>query len=137
MTARSRALKIVALLQGKKGADILLLDLRKTSPISDFFVLCTARSPLHAQALADEVLVRMKQANNPVDHVEGFEHGEWVLLDCWDVVVHIFLPEVREFYGLERLWGDMPQRRFDEAVQGIRHRDTEGTGRGIPNPKPQ
>jgi ribosome-associated protein len=116
MTARNQALKIISLLQGKKGTDILLLDLRKTSPISDFFVICTAHSPLHAQALADEVTLKMKQENNPVGHVEGLENGEWVLLDCWDVVVHIFLPEVREFYGLERLWGDVPQKRFDEIA---------------------
>jgi ribosome-associated protein len=115
MTARNKALKIVALLQEKKGADLLLLDLRKASPISDFFVICTARSPLHAQALADEVCLRMKQSNNAAGHVEGFEHGEWVLIDFWDVVVHVFVPEIREFYGLERLWGDMPQKRFIDS----------------------
>jgi len=115
MTARNRALKIVALLQDKKAADLLLLDLRKASPISDFFVVATAHSPLHAQALADEVLLKMKQTGNPAGHTEGFDNGEWVLIDFWDVVVHIFVPEVREFYGLERLWGDMPQRRFPDS----------------------
>jgi len=115
MTARNKALKIVSLLQEKKGADLLLLDLRKTSPIADFFVICTAHSPLHAQALADEVCLKMKQANNAAGHVEGFAAGEWVLVDFWDVVVHIFVPEIREFYGLERLWGDMPQRKFSDS----------------------
>jgi ribosome-associated protein len=118
MTARNKALKIIALLQGKKAGDILLLDLRKASPISDFFVICTAHSPLHTQALADEVALRMKQANLAPTHVEGFENGEWVLIDFWDVVVHVFVTEVREFYGLERLWGDLPQRRFDDSGAG-------------------
>jgi ribosome-associated protein len=115
MTARNKALRIVSLLQEKKGADILLLDLRKASPFSDFFVICTAHSPLHAQAVADEVMHKMKQANNAAAHVEGFDNGEWVLIDFWDVVVHVFIPEIREFYGLERLWGDLPQRRFADT----------------------
>ena len=114
MTARNRALKIIALLQGKKAGDILLLDLRKASPVSDFFIICSAHSPLHAQALADEVALKMKQSGQPATHVEGFDNGEWVLIDFWDVVVHIFTAEVREFYGLERLWGDLPQRRFND-----------------------
>jgi ribosome-associated protein len=115
MTTRNKALKIIALLQEKKGADLLLLDLRKTSPIADFFIICTAHSPLHAQALADEVCLKMKHSNNAASHVEGLEHGQWVLIDFWDVVVHVFIPEIREFYGLERLWGDMPQRRFSDS----------------------
>jgi ribosome-associated protein len=112
MTSRNLALRIVSLVHGKSGADLLLLDLRRTSPISDFFTVCTARSPLHAQAIADEVLLKLKQQGIRADHVEGYETGQWILLDFVDVVVHIFLADIRQFYGLERLWGDMPQRRF-------------------------
>ena len=97
--------------------DIFFLTFPLTT-IADFFVICTAHSPLHSQALADEVALRMKQANLAPTHVEGFENGEWVLIDFWDVVVHVFVAEVREFYGLERLWGDLPQRRFDDSGAG-------------------
>ena len=115
MTARNHALKIIARIQEKKGSDILLMDLRRTSPVADFFVVCTARSPLHARAIADEVTIRLKQENSPCDHVEGYDLGQWILLDCFDVLVHIFMPDVRQFFGLERLWGDMPQRRFPDS----------------------
>jgi ribosome-associated protein len=112
MTGRNRALRIVERILEKKGEDVLLLDLRRASPVADFFVLVTAQSPLHAQAIADHVAQNLKRANSPVEHVEGQASGQWILLDFVDVVVHIFLPDVRAFYGLERLWGDMPQQRF-------------------------
>ena len=115
MTARTRALRIVGRVQEKKGGDLLLLDLRKSSPVSDFFVICTAKSPLHARAIADEVLLKLKQEGSPADHVEGYESGQWILIDFMDVLVHIFLADMRQFFGLERLWGDMPAKRFDEV----------------------
>ena len=115
MTARNRALKIVTRIQEKKGSDILLLDLRKVSPLTDFFVVCTAKSPLHARAIADEITISQKRENSACDHVEGYELGQWILIDCTDVVIHVFLAPVRQFFGLERLWGDMPQRRFPDS----------------------
>jgi ribosome-associated protein len=117
MTARNLALELIGLLQEKKGTDLLLLDLRRTSPLSDFFIVCTAQSPLHAQALADHLLFAMKHQGRPADHIEGHDSSQWILIDFFDVVVHIFLPDVRQFYGLERLWGDMPQRRFSENAK--------------------
>jgi ribosome-associated protein len=115
MTSRARALKIVPLIQEKKANDIVLFDLRKASPVSDFFLICTAQSPLHAQAIAGNVIMKMKQSGLPPDHIEGNDLGQWILLDFFDVVVHVFLADVREFYGLERLWGDMPQKRFEDT----------------------
>jgi len=118
VTGRTRALKIVNRILEKKGADVLLLDLRRSSPVADFFVVATAQSSLHAQAIADHCTQCLKQDGSPAEHTEGYELAQWILLDFADVVVHVFLPEVREFYGLERLWGDMPQKRFEETAVG-------------------
>ena len=115
MTAKNLALKAAILVQEKKGTNLLLLDLRKASPLSDYFLVCTAQSPLHAQAIAENLIFRMKQQGTPADHVEGLDLGQWILVDFFDVVVHVFLADVREFYGLERLWGDMPQKRFEDT----------------------
>ncbi len=104
--------KVINIILDKKAENVLLLDLRKISPITDFFIICTAQSALHAQAICCDLDVKLKQLDLSPHHIEGYQVGQWILLDCWDFVVHIFLADVREFYGLERLWGDAPQRRF-------------------------
>ncbi|MEO0093715.1 MAG: ribosome silencing factor [candidate division WOR-3 bacterium] len=104
--------RIAQLILDKKGEDIILLDLRRISPIADYFILATAQSPLHAQAISDEVVEKLKKDGYRLHHVEGYNQAQWILLDYLDIVVHIFLPEVRAFYGLERLWGDAPSRVF-------------------------
>jgi ribosome-associated protein len=104
--------RIAQVIVDKKGENILLLDLRRISPIADYFILATAQSPLHAQAISDEVVEKLKKDGYPIHHVEGYTQAQWILLDYLDIVVHIFLPEVRTFYGLERLWGDAPRRIF-------------------------
>jgi len=103
---------IVKIIFEKKGDNILLMDLRKLSPITDYFIICTAQSSLHAQAISNELSFRLKKQNITHHHVEGYSNAQWIVLDYFDFVIHIFLNEVRQFYGLERLWGDAPQRRF-------------------------
>lgn len=95
-------------LQEVKAQNIVRMDLKNVNgAISDYFVICTATSDRHAQALADSVEKFMKDKTNsrPIC-VEGYQMGEWVLLDFVDIVVHIFLEEKRMFYRLESLWGD-------------------------------
>ncbi|MBS4016042.1 MAG: ribosome silencing factor [Candidatus Latescibacteria bacterium] len=106
--------KIIELIFEKKGDEVLLLELKKRSPITDYFIICTAQSPLHAQAICQELETRLKKENIRPHHVEGYQNGQWVILDYWDFIVHIFLAEVRQFYGLERLWGDAPQTRYHD-----------------------
>lgn len=90
----------------KKAEDIRIFDLRKISTVADFFVICSGNSDVHVKAIYDEIDRELSQkATNPY-HVEGAGHGRWILIDYIDVVVHIFQPAIREFYGLERLWGD-------------------------------
>lgn len=118
ITARKRALKLAELILEKKGDDLLMLDLRRASPVADYFLIVTAQSSLHAQAISDHITLKMKQAGMPPSHVEGYGPAQWILIDFLDVIVHIFRPEVRVFYGLERLWGDMPQKRW-VGEQGV------------------
>ena len=90
------------------GADILILDLRGLNDVSDFFVLCSGTSDLHVKSLSDAVVVALKEIGEPPWHVEGTAQRKWILIDLVDIVVHVFRVETREYYSLERLWGDAP-----------------------------
>lgn len=95
---------LALLIDQKKGEDIHVFDLRGLSPITDFFVIVTSLSDVHTKTLANHII-----ENEKPQHVEGLNAASWVLLDFFDVIVHIFSKEAREFYGLERLWGDAPR----------------------------
>jgi ribosome-associated protein len=109
--------QIAKIIYDKKGDDILILDLRRHSPIADFFVIGTASSSVHAQAIADAISGQLALVKHKPHHVEGYGTASWILLDYLSVVVHIFLAEVRSFYGLERLWGDVPKVGFDGPAE--------------------
>lgn len=97
-----------------KGQDIVLMDLRKVeSAICDYFVMCTGTSDRHTQALADSVIKMMREAKEKPVSREGYQLGEWVLLDYISVIIHIFQKDKREFYRLEDLWGDAKFKRVD------------------------
>jgi ribosome-associated protein len=97
---------ITGLIVQKKGEDIKILDLRKVTGVTDFFVLCSASSDVHNKAIADFIVGETKKLGQKPWHNEGYGNLSWVLLDFVDVVVHVFLPETRRFYNLEGLWGD-------------------------------
>lgn len=92
----------------RKGRDLVLLDLRPVSDATDFFLIVTGTSDIHVRAIAEHIMEELKGAGVRADHVEGLRGGYWVLLDYIDFVIHIFHPSAREFYRLERLWGDAP-----------------------------
>ena len=96
--------------QDKKAVDLVLLDLRKTSAFTDFFVICTGTNVRQVQAIADAVEGTLARRGVKPALVEGYERGEWVLVDYFDFLCHIFTPATRDFYGLERLWGDAERR---------------------------
>ncbi len=106
MTSRKLALLAGKLAQEKKALDIKILDLRKISNMADFFVICSAKVDVHLRAIADNITSNLETQGVKVWHNEGYSQGRWILLDYVDVVIHIFLEEVREFYDLESLWGD-------------------------------
>ncbi len=101
----------VAAALDKKATNLDVLAVGELTSIADYFVLCSAGNERQAQAIADNVLDRLKQEMGVKPLlVEGTTPGRWVLLDFGDFIIHIFTEEVRRFYGLERLWGDAPNR---------------------------
>jgi ribosome-associated protein len=90
----------------KKALDVVVLDLRKASAFTDFFVICTGMNVRQVQAIADSVQEALRRKGSRPALVEGYERAEWVLLDYFDFIVHVFTPATRDFYALERLWGD-------------------------------
>ena len=87
-----------------KGEDIVVIDLTGKSDIADFMVIASGRSTRQVASMADHLRERIKQAGHPAPRVEGLTQGDWVLVDAGDVVVHVFRPEVRDFYNLEKMW---------------------------------
>jgi ribosome-associated protein len=114
MASKALARKIIKIAWSKKAEDIVLLDLKKISSMTDYFLICSAGSDVQARVIAEAILEGLGDGH-PVSHVEGLEASRWILIDCYGVIVHIFLPEVREFYGLEHLWGDAPCEVFKDA----------------------
>lgn len=92
--------------EDKKAEDLVVLDLRKADGFTDFFVICSGTNPRQIRAIADGVMLALGVDGNKPAHVEGYDRGEWILIDYFDFVVHVFAPETRMFYGLERLWGN-------------------------------
>ncbi|MBT3515068.1 MAG: ribosome silencing factor [Nitrospina sp.] len=92
----------------KKAFDILVLDLRERSDLTDFFVICSANSRMQVQAITDSILDQVYESSYKLFSTEGYNSGNWVVLDLFDVVVHVFHKDVRSQYDLERLWGDVP-----------------------------
>jgi ribosome-associated protein len=99
-----RALECTRALLDRKAYDLVVLETGRVSSIADYFVICSGRSDTQVQALAEAVQEQMALAGARPLSVEGFPHGQWVLVDYGDVVVHIFYVPVRQFYDLERLW---------------------------------
>jgi len=91
--------------RGKKAVDVVVLDLRSLDSFTDFFVICSGQNVRQVQAIADAIEDGLRREQVRPAHVEGFERAEWVLLDYFDFVVHVFSSQRREFYALDRLWG--------------------------------
>ena len=100
--------------QGKKAMAIVVLDLRKTGAFTDYFVIASGANPRQVQAIADAVKESLKAQQVRPAHMEGYERAEWVLLDYFDFVVHVFSPGARNFYGLDRLWGSAKRIEIEE-----------------------
>jgi ribosome-associated protein len=92
-----------------KAQDVVLLDLRGVTDMTDFFLIASGTSDTHVRSIGQHLVEDMKKEGSPAHHVEGLEKGRWVLLDYVDFVVHVFHPTLRNFYQLERLWADAEQ----------------------------
>ena len=106
---------VVDALDDLKGVDIKTIDVRGRSSVTDVLVIASGNSTRQVKALADSVVVKVKEAGLTPLGVEGERESNWVLVDLGDVVVHVMLPETRDFYNLEKLWGETPDDAADEA----------------------
>ncbi|HEX9653614.1 MAG TPA: ribosome silencing factor [bacterium] len=106
MTSKRLARKIAHLSLEKKAEEVLILDLRPLTTMTDYFVICTGTSNTQVKAISDHISESLRTEKIRPLHIEGETAQEWILLDYVNVVVHVFQPEKREFYALERLWGD-------------------------------
>ena len=110
-TARKHGLtgevgKAVRAALDKKASDVVVLDLRGTPAFTDFFILCSGQSTRQVKAISDAVEDALRTAKVRPAHVEGYDRAEWILMDYFTFIVHVFTPQTRAFYSLERLWGD-------------------------------
>ncbi|MGH2642532.1 MAG: ribosome silencing factor [Chitinophagaceae bacterium] len=116
LTSNSKIYKsIIRAIQDKKGENIIALDLRKIpEAVADFFVICEAGSSTQVKAIADFIEKKVKEETGEVPYKdEGITALQWVLIDYVNIVVHVFLPEIRKFYGLEEMWNDAKKINHD------------------------
>ncbi|ACV64038.1 iojap-like protein [Desulfofarcimen acetoxidans DSM 771] len=97
---------IIDACEDKKAYGVTVLDISEISTIADYFVICSGRSKPHVQAIVENIQEKLGERQAEIKRVEGFKEATWVLIDCGDVVVHVFQETERQFYNLERLWGD-------------------------------
>jgi ribosome-associated protein len=96
-------------IQDLKANDLVVLDLRGLTDATDYFVIASGTSDAHVRGIAESVIEKLDRKGHHTHHVEGLPTGRWVLIDFVDFVVHLFHPETRSFYQLERLWDDAPE----------------------------
>lgn len=106
---REKAQLIAKVALEKKAERVVILGMRGLAGWTDYFVISSGSSSRQVKAIADEIMEKLSHSKTQVPSVEGYHQGEWVLIDAGDVVAHIFMPEQRSFYDLERLWGDAPR----------------------------
>jgi ribosome-associated protein len=104
--AHNQLSKVVDLIEDKKGTRITVLNLQGISIIADYFIIVTGNSTTQTKAITDHLVEKLPGLGIKILRTEGLPEATWVLLDCGDLVIHIMTPEIREFYNLERLWGD-------------------------------
>ena len=117
MTPEEITLAVAEYASDGKAEEIVELDLRGLTSVADYFVICTGRSDRQVKAIHDRIHLGMKNDHGLLPtRVDGATQAQWVLMDYGDVIVHIFIPEMRDFYRLEQLWGEAPAKSFDFAA---------------------
>jgi ribosome-associated protein len=116
LNSKELANKITNLIFNKKGYDVKILDLKPLAAFTDFFVICSADSDTQVKAISDEIDKQLRDEGVKYWHKEGYQALNWVLIDYVDVIVHVFKKDVREFYKLEKLWGDAPVEEVHDVV---------------------
>ena len=116
MTSLEQARKIVQVIDSIKTKDIRLIKIEGISSLGDYFVVASASNTTQVKAIADEVEDEMTKLGLEPNRVEGRQSAQWILMDYYDVMVHVFLDEARNFYNLERLWSDAPQLDISDLL---------------------
>lgn len=114
MTEQEKCRVIQAAADEKKARDIVQMDMVGLMSTNDYFIICSANTATQVRAIADNIEEKMEEAGVNFLHKEGYREGEWVLLDYGDTVAHIFQQDAREYYALERLWGDAALTPYEE-----------------------
>jgi ribosome-associated protein len=107
---------VIEAAQNRKASGVVVLDLKKAGAFTDHFVICSASNPRQVQAIADAVEEALKGQKQRPSLVEGYARAEWILLDYFDFVVHVFSKHARDFYGLDRLWGSATRIEFPDVA---------------------
>ena len=115
MSPEGLARRVAQIADEKQAVDIVALDMRDLVAYTDFLVICTARNERQAKGIHDEVYAKLKADGLLPDHVEGAREASWVLMDYLDFVLHVFVPDERDYYRLETLWGEAPRLELDLA----------------------
>jgi len=102
----------------KKGENLKVLNLTELSGFTDYFVICSGMSDRQVQAIADSIEHELDSTGSEILSIEGYGDGRWILMDCGDVIVHIFLDALREYYDLENLWADAPRMKIPSEFYG-------------------
>ncbi len=120
--AKSKTLQrlIADLALSKKARDVVIMDLRKVTTMTDYFVVSSGDSETQVKAVAEAIMDGMSELGEKPWHTEGFQNLQWVLLDYVDVVVHVFHKDARAFYGLEKLWGDAKMQKVADRKPTIK-----------------
>ena len=109
---RGLAKKILELLQDSKAEEIVLIDVSYSSNLADYLFICEGRSQQHCRGIAENVVFRLKHQGNLYLGIEGEQEGNWVLLDFGNIILHVFHPEIRKFYNLEKLYASNQEKDF-------------------------
>ena len=107
--------KVIKAAEDKKGEDIVVLEIGKVNPIADYMVIISGTVPVHTQAIVDEIVKQLKEYGVEPSHIEGYQEGRWIAMDLGDIMVNVFLPELRDYYQLEWLWSDAPKLKVNTA----------------------
>ncbi len=116
MATKILAKKLAKLAFIKKAHKITLIDLRKISDVTDFFIICSGDSDTQVRAIANSIMEEVKKLNISSYHFEGFENAEWIIIDFVDIVFHVFQNKTREFFNLEKIWGEAKQDILQEKI---------------------
>jgi len=98
----------------RKADNVVVMNMRKVTTMCDFFIVCSGNTDRKIKAIADNIIKELKKSAIRVGHIEGYNEANWILIDCYDVIVHVFRQDLRDFYDLEHLWAEAPRKVITE-----------------------